>query len=91
MSSRTDIIDRIRARLGRDPENAATARAAMAAHLQARPRGPRPELAGDLVAHFRERSQRQSSTVGEAETLAAVPAAVGRYLADHGLPQRAVC
>jgi len=91
MSSRADILGRIRARLGRDEDNARSGRAAMEAHLQARPCGPRPSLVGDLVTRFREKSRLQSSSVEETATLAEVPVAVARYLASHGLPLSVVC
>ena len=45
----------------------------------------------DPVARFRERALGLASTVDEVETLAAIPAAVARYLAAHSLPLAAVC
>ncbi len=93
MSSRDDILGRVRARLERTPENAATGRAAIAATLAARAQGPRPAvdpqksaLAGRLI----EKSLAYSSTVDEVATAAEAPAAVARYLAGLQLPMQAV-
>ena len=91
MSSREDILGRIRAKLGRTAENAISGRAALEAYLAARPPGPRPKIVGDLVARFREKSALLSSTVEEVATQQEVPQAVARYLASHALPHRAVC
>ncbi len=91
MSSREDILGRIRARLGRNPDNAASARAAIDSYLGAPDQGPQPRIAGDRVAHFREKSEAQSSTVEEVLTPAALAPAVARYLARHELPRQAVC
>lgn len=91
MSSRENILGRIRTNLGRNAGNAETGLAAMEAYLSARKPGPRPKAEGNLVARFKEKSEVQSSTVEEVTTLAAVPAAVGRYLSLHELPTQAVC
>ena len=91
MSSREDILGRIRAKLGRNNANAGSGRAALEDYLAARSQGPRPKIDGDLVARFRERSERMSSTVDEVGDAHAVPQAVARYLAAHRLATRAVC
>ncbi|MBI3524048.1 MAG: lactate utilization protein C [Betaproteobacteria bacterium] len=91
MSSRADILGRIRARLGRNDDNAVSGQAALAAYLAARPQGPRPNIEGDLVARFRAKSELLSSTVEAVDTLQQVPQAVARYLASHALPRQAVC
>ncbi len=91
MSSRADILGRIRAQLGRTEENARSGQVAMESHLQKHPRGPRPTLAGDLAARFREKSLLQSSSVEAAARLGEVPGLVARYLAGHGLPFSAAC
>lgn len=89
MSSREDILGRVRAKLGRNEDNAATGRAAIDAAIAARVQGPRPAidtqnsaLAGRLVA----KSLEQSSTVDTVQTLTEAPAAVARYLAGLNLP-----
>jgi len=93
MSSREDILGRVRARLQRDADNAAAGRAAIAATLVARTQGPRPAvdteksaLAGRLV----EKSLAYSSTVDRVSTRAGAPAAVARYLDGLKLPRQAV-
>ncbi len=91
MSSREDILGRIRAKLGRTSENALSGRVALDAYLAARLQGPRPNIAGDLVARFREKSALLSSTIEEVATLQEAPQAIARYLASHALPHQAVC
>lgn len=93
MSSREDILGRVRARLNRDAANAAAGRTAIEATLAARVQGPRPAvdlqksaLAGRLI----EKSLAYSSTVDQVATRAEVPAAVARYLAGLNLPLKAV-
>jgi L-lactate dehydrogenase complex protein LldG len=91
MSSRDDILGRVRARLGRNGDNAVRATAKMETWLAARRQGPRPVVESDLIARFREKSEGLSSTVDEVDTLADVPAAIVRYLQRHGLQAKAVC
>jgi L-lactate dehydrogenase complex protein LldG len=93
MTSREDILGRVRARLGRDAANAATGCAAIEATLAARTPGPRPAIdpaKSALAARFVEKSLAQSSTVDTVAALAEAPAAVARYLAANGLPAKAV-
>lgn len=91
MSSREDILGRLRGSLGRSAENAARGRAQIEALLAAHARGPRSTLSGDLLARFREKSQGLASTLDAVATLDEVPCAVARYLAALGLPRQAVC
>jgi L-lactate dehydrogenase complex protein LldG len=91
MSSRADILDRVRQRLGRDATNAVTANAAIDGWLQARQQGPRPAVGGDLVARFCAKSLAYASTVDHVATATAAPAAIARYLTDMSLGPRAVC
>jgi L-lactate dehydrogenase complex protein LldG len=93
MSSRADILGRVRAHLKRDEINAVAGRSAIEATLAARAQGPRPAvdpqksaLAGRLI----EKSLAYSSTVDQVGTRAEVPAAVARYLAGLNLPMQAV-
>jgi L-lactate dehydrogenase complex protein LldG len=93
MSSREDIIGRVRARLDRNATNAAPARAAIDATLAARTQGPRPAVPVEksaLVAWFRDKSLAQSSTLDSVPTLVDAPAAVARYLDGMNLPLRVV-
>jgi L-lactate dehydrogenase complex protein LldG len=91
MRSREDILGRIRARLGRNPDNAASTRAAIDAYLAAPLQGPHPRVDGDLVERFREKSAAQSSTVEEVAAPAELVPAIARYLSLHELPSQAVC
>lgn len=88
--SRNDILGRIRQRLGRTPENAASGRAGIEACLARRGQGPRPEVGSDLAARFRACSEALSSTVEAVARIEDVPAAVARYLAAQNLPRAAV-
>lgn len=90
MSSRDDILARVRANLGvraDDPARKAAAQALLASSAN----GPRPTIAGDLAARFRSKAETMASTVDAVASLAAVPAAVARYLDAGRLPREAVC
>lgn len=94
MNSREDILGRIRAKLGRNSDNAETGRAKLDHYLAARKPGPRPRMEGDegdLLARFREKSEALSSTVEEVGKLEELPPAIARYLSRHELPPQAVC
>jgi L-lactate dehydrogenase complex protein LldG len=90
-NSRRHILDRIRQRVGRTPQNAVGAQDTMAAALAARTQGPRPPVGDDLFLCFRQRSEALASTVDRVPALADVPPAVARYLQHGGLPTAAVC
>lgn len=90
MTSREDILGRVRRQLGRDEVNGAAARRDIAACLAARSEGPRPNLSGDLTTRFREKSEALSTTVDIVAEWSAVPSAVARYLKESGLPMQAV-
>ena len=94
MTTREDILGRVRAHLGRTTENAAPANAGIDAWLAAREQGPRPAVAPDaaaLLARFRDKSEALSSSVDIVASDAEVPAAVARYLAGLQLGTQAVC
>lgn len=89
MSSREDILGRVRSQLGRDAAPADAGReidAWLAAHRQ----GPRPPAAGDLLARFRDKSEALSTSVDIVSDWSAVPAAVARYLDGQALAKRVV-
>jgi L-lactate dehydrogenase complex protein LldG len=88
MSAREEILQRVRTGLGKG--DAAARRAAAEAFMQSRARGPQPKLAGDLVARFSGKALALASSVEQVGGMAEVPAAVARYLAEHGLPREAV-
>ena len=93
MSSREDILGRVRASLHRNAGNAAAAREVMAAALANRSPGPQPAVAGEpraLLVRFRVKSEQASSTVEIVATDADVPPAIAKYLAAMKLPNSAV-
>lgn len=93
MSSREDILGRVRAKLHRSPENAAAGRAAIAATLALKSPGPLPALPTQrsaLVERLVEKALGFSSTVDQVGSFADAPAAVARYLAGQNLPLKAV-
>ena len=90
-SARENILTRIRARQGKPATQTAAERETMQSHLRTHPVSLRPRMDWDPVARFRERALGLASTVDEVDTLAAIPAAVARYLDSSGLPRAAVC
>jgi L-lactate dehydrogenase complex protein LldG len=90
VSTREEILGRIRQRLGRTAENAAAGRAAVDAVLARRQEGPRPAVGDDLAACFRTRAEALASTVEVVARMEEAPAAVARYLATHSLSRQAV-
>lgn len=93
MSSREDILGRVRAGLNRNATNAAAGRDAMRAALSNRSQGPKPAIDGNpqaLLERFRLKSEQQSSTVDVVAQESGVPAAVERYLTAMKLPKTAV-
>ncbi|MGE5468902.1 MAG: LutC/YkgG family protein [Ignavibacteria bacterium] len=91
MNSRDDILNRVRGRLGRDAANAPAAGADIDGWLARHPEGPRPEVGGDLVALFCEKSLRMASSVDTVASMTEVPAAAARYLASLQLTTTGVC
>ena len=90
MTSREDILGRVRRQLGRDDVNGPLAQRDIEACLAARRQGPRPDQGGDLLARFKEKSEALSTTVDVVAEWSAVPRAVANYLARQNLPTRAV-
>jgi L-lactate dehydrogenase complex protein LldG len=91
MTSRENILARIRARQGKSAASTDAEREAVGSHISAHPISSRPRMDWDPVARFCERALGLSSTVEEVAALAAVPAAVARYLMAASLPRSAVC
>ena len=90
MTSREDILGRVRASVGRNVTNEPEALAAINNAISARTPGPRPQLKGDLLARFKEKSEALSTSVDIVSDWAAIPAAIARYLDGHGLARRVV-
>lgn len=88
MSAREEILQRVRAGLGKG--DGAARRAAAEACMSNPARGPQPQLAGDLAARFASKAHYLASSVALVAGVDEVPAAVARYLAEQGLPQQAV-
>lgn len=91
MSARNSILTRIRTRQARDAANHAAEREAVRAHIATHPQNARPAAKWDAVTRFREQALKLSSTLDEVESIAAVPAAIARYLEAQQLPRKAVC
>jgi len=91
MSARENILARIRAGQGRSGAPGAAEREAVRSRIAAHAQNPRPRADWDPVARFREQALKLASTVDEVEALAAVPAALARYLEAQALPRAAVC
>ena len=89
-SARRNILARIRAGQGREPEPSAAEREAAADYLVRHPAGPRPEMPADLSARFIEEAQKLATTVDTVQSLSDVPAAAYRYLTQHALPLQAI-
>ena len=90
MSSREEILARMRRRLGRTAENAAAGRTEIEAVLARRAQGPRPAMEADLVTRFVARAEAAASSVEVVARMDEAPAAVARYLAAQGLASAAV-
>lgn len=88
MSSREEILQRVRAGVGKD--DFAARRAAAEAYLAARAQGPQPIIGDDLVARFRSKAESLANTLDAVADLAAAPAAVASYLAAGGLGKEVV-
>jgi L-lactate dehydrogenase complex protein LldG len=93
MSSREDILGRVRAGLQRNATNAAAGREVMLAALSNRSHGPKPAINANpkaLLERFQAKSELQSSTVDIVAQESSVPAAVARYLTGMNLSKSAV-
>ena len=85
--ARANILGRIRKAQGRGAGDGSEAQLeAVRTYLRAHPRGPMPDVGGDLVARFRDRAESMQSTTEEVAGEAEVPQAVARYLVAHKLP-----
>jgi len=78
MSSRDEILQRVRAGVGRGA--ATDRRAAAEAWIAGRARGPLPVLGSDLVGRFMAKAESLSSSVERIADRPELPAAVARFL-----------
>lgn len=88
--ARASILQRIRARQGRNPVPDEHEQADIDAYIAQHPSGPRPTVPRDLKQQFRAMAERMSSTIDEVATMNDAPAAVARYLASQQLQPNAV-
>ena len=88
MSSRDEILKRVRAGVGKD--DFARRKAVAEAYLAAHQRGPQPSVGNELAARFQAKAEYLASTVEPIDTLNAAPVAVARYLASLELGTHAV-
>lgn len=89
-SARKAIFSRIRQAQDRPAEPTAAERAAVSEYLGLHSQGPRPAIGNDLLARFKEQALRMSDTVDTVESEQDVPAAVARFLDQHGLVRQAI-
>ncbi|PKO33391.1 MAG: hypothetical protein CVU34_12610 [Betaproteobacteria bacterium HGW-Betaproteobacteria-7] len=88
MSSRDEILQRVRAGVGRG--DAAGRRAAAEAWIAGRARGPQPTLGADLAGRFMAKAESLASSVERIAGRGELPAAVARFLAAGELGTAAV-
>lgn len=91
MSARDRILARIRAKQEKPAVPSEGEHGAVDSRIAARRPNARPRVGNGLDALFRERARGLATTVSEAESLTAVPAAVAEYLRLENLPQAIVC
>jgi L-lactate dehydrogenase complex protein LldG len=84
LRARDAILERIGGALGRAPTQ--EARHAAQTYIEAHAAGPRPAMPGDHAERFVLRSRMLATTVERIDTVAAIPAAVARYLDALVLP-----
>lgn len=88
MASRETLLAKIRRLQGRGGDAPSAAeREQLETYLKRHPRGPLPEIRGDLVARFRQKAEAASSTTDRVGSEREIPAAVARYLDAHKLPR----
>ena len=89
-AARQAIFNRIRTAQDRPAEPTQAERDAVKDYIAQHSQGPRPAVGSDLVIHFREQAVRMSDTVAAVPDMAAVPAAVARYLDEIGVARNAI-
>ena len=87
MNARENILNKIR----KTQTPNANAAETIAQHLAQHPRGPRPNMPDDLVAHFKTRALKLSSDVLETDDRKNVPELLANYLREKSLPSSGVC
>jgi L-lactate dehydrogenase complex protein LldG len=88
MGSREEILAKIRSRQARGGASPSVAeREQLRTYLRAHPRGPLPQVKGNLAERFRARAEASASTCDRVARMADAPEAVARYLDAHRLPK----
>jgi L-lactate dehydrogenase complex protein LldG len=90
MSSRDEILGRIRQALGRGGPVGPALRDEALAYIADHRAGPRPPADWEPVARFLERARAMACTVTRVESVGQAPAATAAFLAEARLPARAV-
>ena len=88
--SRRRILSRIRAAQGRTDHSREREEDSTRNYVAQKPIGPQPDIGQDLISRFIQQSERLSTTIDRAATLAEVPGLVAAYLRTRGLVNRAV-
>lgn len=91
MSAREEILAQLRSRLGRNPDNAAQGRAALASRLSQPASGSRPARPADVLTQFCRKAEALASSVALVDTWQEVAAAVAVYLQAQQLSTQLVC
>ena len=91
MSARERVLARIREKQGKPAVPDAIELDQVRTYLSAHPRSPAPRDEWDPATRFRERALKLASTLDEAGAWSEVPSRIAAYLAERGLPARAVC
>lgn len=91
MSTRDNILKRIRAANGRSVAASFQEEQIAGRRMRDHDRGPLPTMDWEPLPRFKERCLAMLSTLDEIESLDDLPAAVARYLKDNSLPTKGVC
>ena len=91
MSTRDNILKRIRAANGRSAEASFQEEQIAGRRMRSHDRGPLPTMDWEPVPRFKERCIAMQSTLDEIGTMAELPAAIARYLKENSLPGSGVC
>ena len=91
MSTRDNILKRIRAANGRSVETSFQEKQIAERRLRSHDRGPLPTMDWEPLLRFKDRCIAMQSTLDEIDSLAQLPDAVARYLKENSLPTNGVC
>ncbi|MFM7668988.1 MAG: lactate utilization protein C [Betaproteobacteria bacterium] len=89
-AARAAIFKRIRQAQGRPEQVSDAERQQVAQYLAESNPGPKPAIGSDLVGRFCKQAERTSQTLDRVSHISQVPAAVARYLDQHGISRQAI-